>query len=265
MMITPSPVLRRLLLCLLVSLGVHAGWFFWEWSRVPVADVAARKAMEISLVSAPMIDEIKTGAEASPEAVARELPRPLAGQARFRPPRVLEAMADLPDPPAVTSPATEPPPPDISPPSESVPVKTPAPPSVDLASKPSPREEGPTFPPVTAPAVGAAHSPPAETVRQAVAPAAGSRDAEPRYRSNPLPNYPYLARQRHWEGVVWLLVTVSAEGEVDDLVLAASSGYGVLDKSAMKTVRRWRFSPAKKAGIPIESQVKVPVRFRLED
>jgi protein TonB len=106
---------------------------------------------------------------------------------------------------------------------------------------------------------------PAETTPPSAPPAAEMTSAEPRYRSNPLPEYPYLARQRHWEGLVWLLVSVSAEGRVDDLQVAESSGYGVLDKSAMKTVRRWRFSPAKRGGLPVESMVKVPVRFRLEE
>ena len=90
-------------------------------------------------------------------------------------------------------------------------------------------------------------------------------DATPRYQSNPLPEYPYLARQRHWEGEVWLLVTVSAGGRVEDLEVAKSSGYGALDKSALNSVRRWRFSPAQKAGVPVASRVKVPVRFQLQD
>lgn len=90
------------------------------------------------------------------------------------------------------------------------------------------------------------------------------RDATPRYQSNPLPEYPYLARQRHWEGEVWLLVTVSAHGRVEDLEVATSSGYGALDKAALNSVRRWRFSPAEKAGIPVASRVKVPVRFQLQ-
>ncbi|HKL24785.1 MAG TPA: energy transducer TonB [Desulfuromonadales bacterium] len=90
-------------------------------------------------------------------------------------------------------------------------------------------------------------------------------DARPRYRSNPLPEYPYLARQRHWQGEVWLMVTVSAAGRVEELEVAESSGYGVLDKAALKSVRRWRFFPAEKAGLRVASQVRVPVRFKLRD
>ena len=90
-------------------------------------------------------------------------------------------------------------------------------------------------------------------------------EAFPDYRSNPLPKYPHLARQKHWQGVVWLLVDVSADGLVDDLRLEKSCGYRVLDKAASQAVRRWKFSPARRAGLVVESQVRIPVRFRLED
>ncbi len=90
-------------------------------------------------------------------------------------------------------------------------------------------------------------------------------EAIPDYRSNPLPEYPHLARQKHWEGVVWLLVDVSAEGLVDDLRVEQSCGHRVLDRAASRTVRRWQFSPAKRAGLPVSSQARIPVRFRLED
>jgi protein TonB len=90
-------------------------------------------------------------------------------------------------------------------------------------------------------------------------------EAVPNYRSNPLPEYPYLARQKHWEGVVWLLVDVTADGLVDDLRVEQSCGHRVLDRAASKAVRRWQFSPAKRAGLPVSSQARIPVRFRLED
>ncbi|MBW2689343.1 MAG: energy transducer TonB [Deltaproteobacteria bacterium] len=90
-------------------------------------------------------------------------------------------------------------------------------------------------------------------------------EAIPNYRSNPLPEYPFLARQKHWEGVVWLLVDITAEGLVDDLRVEQPCGHRVLDRAASRTVRRWQFSPATRAGVPVASQVRVPVRFRLED
>lgn len=90
-------------------------------------------------------------------------------------------------------------------------------------------------------------------------------EAVPNYRSNPLPEYPYRARQKHWEGVVWLLVDVSSDGSVDDLRIEQSCGHRVLDRTARRTVSRWQFSPATRAGLAVSSQVRIPVRFRLED
>jgi protein TonB len=89
--------------------------------------------------------------------------------------------------------------------------------------------------------------------------------AIPAYRSNPLPEYPYQARQKRWEGVVWLLVEVSAEGLVDNLRVEQSCGHKILDRAAGQAVQKWRFSPALRAGLPVVSQVRIPVRFRLED
>ena len=90
-------------------------------------------------------------------------------------------------------------------------------------------------------------------------------EAVPNYRSNPLPEYPLLARRKHWEGVVWLLVDVSPEGSVDDLQIEETCGHRLLDRAAVRSVKRWRFSPATRGGLPVSSQVRIPVRFRLED
>ena len=90
-------------------------------------------------------------------------------------------------------------------------------------------------------------------------------EAIPHYRSNPLPEYPRLARKKHWEGVVWLLVDVSADGSVEDLEVEKACGHKVLDRAAERTVKRWQFSPATRGGLPVSSQVRIPVRFRLED
>jgi len=90
-------------------------------------------------------------------------------------------------------------------------------------------------------------------------------DAIPNYSSNPLPEYPAMARQKHWQGVVWLLVDVSVEGLVEDLRIEQSCGHRILDRAARRTVKRWRFTPARRAGLPVASQVRIPVRFRLED
>lgn len=50
--------------------------------------------------------------------------------------------------------------------------------------------------------------------------------------------YPWLARRRGWQGMVWLSVTVQPNGALDPIRVARSSGYEVLDRSALETMRR---------------------------
>ncbi len=91
-----------------------------------------------------------------------------------------------------------------------------------------------------------------------------TENARPRYRDNPLPEYPVQARRRHWEGEVWLRVHVSATGNVEAVELEKTSGYPVLDRSAERTVHEWKFVPARRAGMPVSCRVRVPVQFQLD-
>jgi TonB family protein len=92
---------------------------------------------------------------------------------------------------------------------------------------------------------------------------AASRPVPPAYRYTPAPRYPMLARERRLEGVVVLTVLVRADGRVEDVRVASSSGADVLDEAALTAVRTWRFAPATRSGRPVESLVEVPVKFAL--
>lgn len=87
--------------------------------------------------------------------------------------------------------------------------------------------------------------------------------ARPLYAVNPPPLYPPLARRLGKEGVVLLEVYVSASGAVDEVKVATGSGHELLDETALKTVRGWRFSPGLRNGQPAAMRVRVPVRFEL--
>ena len=89
--------------------------------------------------------------------------------------------------------------------------------------------------------------------------------AVPRYRSTPQPEYPAEARQQHQEGVVLLEVEVGADGRPSQIDVKQGSGFPILDRAAVAAVRRWTFDPARTAGLPIESRVEIPIRFRLTD
>jgi len=91
----------------------------------------------------------------------------------------------------------------------------------------------------------------------------GAESATPDYLNNPPPLYPREARLAEDEGVVTLLVSLNSEGAVANVQLSKSSHSRSLDAAAITAVEKWRFKPAKFAGVPIASQVVVPIRFRL--
>jgi len=118
-----------------------------------------------------------------------------------------------------------------------------------------------------APAENAAVVPPqiAEPAPPAPAAAAISQarfDAD--YLRNPPPPYPPLSRRMGEEGKVILRVSVNAQGTAESVEVHTSSGSSRLDDSALRTVRSWRFIPAKRGDVTVQSFVLVPIIFKLE-
>jgi protein TonB len=81
---------------------------------------------------------------------------------------------------------------------------------------------------------------------------------------NPKPLYPEEARKKGYYGEVMLRVEVLPNGQVGQIELQRSSGYDLLDRSALGAVRQWRFLPAKKGETHVSSWVHVPIKFQLE-
>lgn len=129
--------------------------------------------------------------------------------------------------------------------------------------KPKPREKEPV--PADEPVVKE-KTPPAP--QDVAPPSQVVLDAEPDYRAdylnNPRPPYPLVARRMGYHGKVVLNVEVLAEGKAGQVLLQESSGYEILDKAALQTVKTWRFSPARRFGQPVTLWFLVPIRFTLE-
>ena len=87
----------------------------------------------------------------------------------------------------------------------------------------------------------------------------------PAYRQNSPPRYPAAARQRGYEGLVLVSAEIEPDGRVGNLSLKKSSGYPILDDSAMDAVRKWLFRPGQRMGVAISMWVDVPVRFALNE
>ena len=85
----------------------------------------------------------------------------------------------------------------------------------------------------------------------------------PDFGDNRPPNYPQAAVAQGWEGTVLLRVQLSVAGAVSDVEIIDSSGYAVLDGAAVNAVKTWTASPATRHGVPVETSVRLPVKFRL--
>ncbi|OGP67152.1 MAG: hypothetical protein A2031_02970 [Deltaproteobacteria bacterium RBG_19FT_COMBO_43_11] len=93
----------------------------------------------------------------------------------------------------------------------------------------------------------------------------GAVTAYPLYRENMPPIYPEIARVRGYEGVVLIAAEILPTGRVGNAKIRQSSGYAILDQSALEAVKPWRFEPAKKSGKPFTFWVEVPIKFVLHN
>ena len=131
-------------------------------------------------------------------------------------------------------------------------------PAKEVGEKPPPSARSPT---------SVKNQPEGEDLRANLIPKAGTpllTLARPRYDRNPKPPYPRVARRRGYEGVVLLKVEILPNGRVGEILVKKSSGHPILDRSALKTVEKWSFIPAKQRGEPIRIWAEVPIKFELE-
>lgn len=234
------------MLGMFAALGIHAAVIF-GWPQPPLvvepldfAVEAADSSVEVSLVAAlPAAEPV---AEVPPE-----------------PPPVEPAPPEpIPEPKPEPLPVPEKPPEMTLPEPEPAPKPTPPP-----RAQPKPRKA----PPKPAPAVRASgdgsSAIPGNDATTARA-SAGALGARPGYLRNPHPSYPDDARAAGYQGTVMLYVKVSAEGRVISVSVSRSSGHASLDERARSTVAgRWAFKPAQAGGVPIASDVIIPIRFTL--
>jgi len=161
----------------------------------------------------------------------------------------------------VEKPKIEPPQPKLEPVKQKPPPLIVAPaeaPSPIVAPAPAPDPPPPV--PETAPAVAAAPAAPSVAPAPPIIPPNFNAD----YLLNPPPPYPQQSRRLGEQGRVMLRVLVSADGQAEQVEVRTSSGSPRLDSSALETVRRWKFVPARQGDRRVAAWVLVPISFRLE-
>jgi len=73
--------------------------------------------------------------------------------------------------------------------------------------------------------------------------------------------YPLLARRMGWEGKVIISFILTEEGKIEEVKIESSSGYKVLDESAVKAL----FASSKYfPHPPVKVKIKLPINYRLE-
>lgn len=182
-----------------------------------------------------------------------------------------------------------------SPPSEAMAIEKPVAPNKTLQSKPAAQTPQTNVPvsvskPVIEQAVISTTAPAAETVvttplASTPTPVVAQAVAQPQksaapsatpavvvntpaifdaaYLNNPSPRYPEVSRLRGEAGIALLHVQISAEGNALEVNVSKTSGSSKLDQAAVSAVLKWRFVPAKRAGIATSSWVTIPIEFSL--
>lgn len=255
---------RERRLALAASLAFHAvviGALIWLF--VPSADDrVATVTIEVTIVGPDGMEAPARTGNAQTAPAAQGAPNPHkqpAPAARENRPQSVPASLDIPLPP--------------SPPSSD---------AVVLPSAPAPTEPSaaPATPANTNRTDGVAQTGAAEQSGNAGTaaagtgdpastgqPGAGEGDRPPRYKlgsgSTPYPPYPMIARRNGYQGRVVVRLAVAADGRTTGAEVLESSGYDVLDQSAVETLKAWKLEPALTGGRPVPGSVNVPVRFRL--
>jgi protein TonB len=188
------------------------------------------------------------------------------------PVQVLAELIEPPQPviaPAPPAPPTPTPPKPVPRQPPPKPVARPAPPPLaSVAAEPTPQAPvAVTTPqPITSTA-----SPVAEVVAPAApapAPPAPARVDLPSsgadYLNNPPPPYPPLSKRLNEQGRVVIRARIEVDGSASQAEVRTSSGYERLDQAALQTVKRWRYVPGKRAGVPEAMWFNIPIQFVLD-
>jgi protein TonB len=169
------------------------------------------------------------------------------------------------DTPAAPAPKPQPVQPKVKPqpPSKPTPVVQPQLQPSPAVTQAAPTEAAPIVP-AAAPTPTAATVAGSQRPNTTPSPAVVLPSTDADYLNNPPPPYPRISRRMGEQGTVVIRVFINTEGRAEKAEIRTSSGYTRLDDVALDTVKRWRFVPGKRAGVPEAMWFNVPVRFVLD-
>lgn len=266
----PSPN-RGLRLAIAASVGLHVVALAWQHGALPALLDAPRPTLNVVLrrLAPPPVAPV-------PQAVVTPAATPTITPT-VAPKRIPPPVRSIPPTPHPTPVITRKPAADTTP-VRSTPAPLPA--AAPVATAVAPASAAPAAQPVdTAPARPAApalaQTPPAPAHAEAAPAPAAEATIDPaaldRYGRNlsnlfaRQQNYPRLAALRGWEGEVQLRLTIARKGNIVATQVVRSSGFDVLDQSAIQLVSGAGPLPLPPDNLKNrEFQVIVPVHYRLE-
>lgn len=77
------------------------------------------------------------------------------------------------------------------------------------------------------------------------------------------PRYPSRARMHGYTGTVQIEFLVSDQGEVSNIVVLNEGAYMSFERAVVKAVRKWRYEPLLRDGVPVERRMVETFAFRL--
>lgn len=89
-------------------------------------------------------------------------------------------------------------------------------------------------------------------------------DEKPQILQSAQPKYPEEARKNGLVGTAFVEVLVDEYGKVTSSKIKKSSGYKLLDDASMEAAQDFKFSPGKKDGKTVKTQMVIPFKFKLK-
>ncbi|MBI2513567.1 MAG: energy transducer TonB [Opitutae bacterium] len=78
------------------------------------------------------------------------------------------------------------------------------------------------------------------------------------------PKFPSDMRREGTGGVVTVKCTIDEKGNVTDPVVEKASNDAFV-APALEALRKWKFKPAKRGGVPVALKVSIPIQFSISD
>ncbi|MDA8123665.1 MAG: TonB family protein [Deltaproteobacteria bacterium] len=103
-----------------------------------------------------------------------------------------------------------------------------------------------------------------QNIGQGVVATSFGKPEAPRFLYRELPEYPLLARRRKLEGKVLLSVSLNDQGRLMGVEVVEASNQMFIGPS-IEAVRRSRFAPATRNGVPVAAKALLPIRFTLHE